>query len=124
MPQNEPGLTFDPSPESIELLRQRLEHWGFPISESSASSLVEELLAIEVPRMQAIARGILHGSLETIRQTAEVALRTLRENPAEIPDLVGAVKEHVRARPRPSHRPPPADVDEDEPRPVFKRRGR
>ena len=82
MPQYEPGLTFDPSPESIELLRRRLDHWGFSISESSASSLVEEVLAIERPRMQAIARGILHGSLETIRQTAEVALRTLRENPA------------------------------------------
>jgi hypothetical protein len=125
MPQYEPGLTFDPSPESIELLRRRLEHWGFSISESSASSLVEEVLAIEVPRMQAIARGILHGSLETIRQTAEVALRTLRENSAEMPDLVGAVKERVSAGPRLSHRPPQAaDVDDDEPRPVFKRRGR
>ena len=125
MPQYEPGLAFEPSPESIELLRRRLEHWGFSISESSASSLVEEVLAIEGPRMQAVARGILHGSLETIRQTAEVALRTLRE-PAEMPDLVGAVKERVSARPKLSHRPPKAaaDVDDDEPRPVFKRRGR
>jgi hypothetical protein len=124
MTRNEPGLSFDASAESVEMLREQLERWGFSITEASARSLVEEVLAIEAPRMQAVARGILHGSLETIRQTAEVALLTLRESVAETGDLVGVVREHVSAGPRLSRRPSESGPeDQDEPRPVFKRRG-
>ena len=125
MPRHEPGLTLDASPESVEVLREQLERWGFSLTESSARSLVEEVLAIELPRMQAVTRGILHGSLETIRQTAEVALLTLRESGADADDLVGAVKQHVSAGPRLPPRPrEAAPGEEDEPRPVFRRRGR
>ena len=124
MTRNESGLSFDASAESVEMLREQLERWGFSITEASARSLVEEVLAIEAPRMQPVARGILHGSLETIRQTAEVALLALRESVAETGDLVGVVKEHVSAGPRLPRRPSESGPeDQDEPRPVFKRRG-
>jgi hypothetical protein len=125
MTRYEQGLTVEPSPESVELMREQLEGWGFSVTESSARSLVEAILDIEVSRIQAVTRGILHGSLETIRQTAEVALLSLKERQAEADDLVGALREHVSAGRKPSPRPTePESIDDDEPRPVFKRRGR
>ncbi|MGH7510208.1 MAG: hypothetical protein ACREMZ_12170 [Gemmatimonadales bacterium] len=115
----EPGLTFTPSPQAIEAVRERLQRAGFQITEAGARSLVESVLAIEGPRMQAIARGILHGSLETIRQTAEVALSALTEKRSDRPGLVGVLKEQSRAAEPVEH------PDEDDTRPVFKRpRGR
>jgi hypothetical protein len=115
MPRFEPGLTFTPSPQAIATARERLHRAGFPVSEAAARDLVEAVLAIEGPRMLAVARGILHGSLETIRQTAEVALAALRESRSERPDLVGVVKQHLRAEPGPSQQP------RDEHRPAVTR---
>jgi hypothetical protein len=127
----EPGLTLSPSPQAIEIVRDRLHRAGYSITEAAARSLLEAVLAVEGPRMQAITRGIMHGSLETIRQTAEVALSALKENRAQPPDLVGAVRDRLSAEPRPLPtqekslpRVEPGDEEEDDPRPVFKRRGR
>jgi hypothetical protein len=126
----EPGLTLSPSPQAIEIVRDRLHRAGYPITEAAARSLLEAVLAVEGPRMQAITRGIMHGSLETIRQTAEVALSALRESRPQPPDLVGAVRDHLSAEPRPfqPHEESPPRMEredeEDDPRPVFKRRGR
>ena len=119
----QPGLTFTASPQAIRIVRERLERSGFTISESAARSLVEAVLAAEAPRMRAVARGILHGSLETIRQTAEVALSALKENREETPDLLAVVREHLGAPPL-SEEPSLEPMEEDDPRPVFKRRGR
>ncbi|HEU4681052.1 MAG TPA: hypothetical protein VFS51_04860 [Gemmatimonadales bacterium] len=100
------------------------------MTETAARSLLEAVLAVEGPRMQAITRGIMHGSLETIRQTAEIALSALRESRSQSPDLVGAVREHLSADPRLFHEheeslpQPEHGEEEDDPRPVFKRRGR
>lgn len=121
----QPGLTFSASPQAIKLVRERLERSGFPISESGARGLVEAILAVEGPRMQTVARGILHGSLETIRQTAEVALSALKENREETPDLLAVVREHLGAPPLSERRSlEPEEEEEEDPRPVFKRRGR
>ncbi|HEU5303921.1 MAG TPA: hypothetical protein VFU40_04695 [Gemmatimonadales bacterium] len=121
----QPGLIISPSPQAVQLVRERLERLGHPIGEAAARSLIEAVLAVEAPRMQAIARGILHGSLETIRQTAEVALGVLRERRPEQPDLVGVVREHLSAEPQAPHRRGKRErIEEDDPRPVFKRRGR
>lgn len=119
----QPGLTFTASPQAIRIVRERLERSGFAISESAARSLVEAILAVEGPRMQAVARGIMHGSLETIRQTAEVALSALKENREEPADLLAVVREHLGAPPL-SERRGLEPAEEDDPRPVFKRRGR
>ena len=117
----QPGLTFTASPQAIRIVRERLDRSGFTISESAARSLVEAVLAVEGPRMHAVAQGILHGSLETIRQTAEVALTALKENREEAPDLLGVVREHLSAPPL-SERRSAERVEDDDPRPVFKRR--
>jgi len=118
----EPGLTLSPSPQAIEIVRERLHRAGHPITESAARSLLEAILAVEGPRMQAITRGIVHGSLETIRQTVEVALTALRESRSQPADLLGAVRDHLSTEPRPFDAP--EEAEEDDPRPVFKRRGR
>lgn len=124
MPRVEPGLTLSPSPKAIEIVKEWLHHAGLPVTQAEARSLVEAVLAVEAPRMQAISRGIVHGSLETIRQTAEVALSALREGRSEPADLVGAVKEHLSASPRPVAEEEDDSAEEDA-RPVFKRpRGR
>lgn len=120
----QPGLTFTASPPAIRIVRERLERSGFTISESAARSLVEAILAVEAPRMQAVARGILHGSLETIRQTAEVALSALKENREETPDLLAVVREHLGAPPLSDRGSLEPMEEDDDPRPVFKRRGR
>lgn len=124
----EPGLTLSPSPQAIEIVRERLRRAGYPMTETAARSLLEAVLAVEGPRMQAITRGIMHGSLETIRQTAEIALSALRESRSQSPDLVGAVREQLSAEPRLFHEQAESQSErgeeEDDPRPVFKRRGR
>lgn len=119
MAHYQPGITYSPSPQALEIVRERLHRAGFPITEPAARSLLEAVLAVEAPRMEAISRGILHGSLETIRQTAEVALSALRESGSGR-DLVGVVKQHLRVEDG------EGDNDlEDDARPVFKRpRGR
>jgi hypothetical protein len=137
MPRYEPGLTFLPSPQAIEIVRERLQRAGCPITEAAARGLLEAVLAVEGPRMQTIARGIVHGSLETIRQTAEVALSALKEGRSERGDLVGVVKQHLSAEPASGHRQrdlaahrrEPAEQEShpaaEDTRPVFKRpRGR
>jgi hypothetical protein len=123
MARHEPGLTLSPSPQAIEIVRERLRRAGYPITEDAARSLLDAVLAIEGPRMQAITRGVVHGALETIRQTAEVALGALREGRPETADLVGVARERVVADPRP-YQADEEPEEGDDPRPVFKRRGR
>jgi hypothetical protein len=127
MARHEPGLTLSPSPQAVQLVLDRLHQAGLPYTQAEARSLVDAVLAIEGPRMQVITRGIVHGSLETIRQTAEVALSALREGLLQPPDLVGVVRGRLNAEPPPPQRQADSDeaeLDEDDPRPVFKRRGR
>jgi hypothetical protein len=130
MARHEPGLTLSPSQQAIQILRERLHRAGHPITEAAARSLLEAVLAVEGPRMQAITRGIVHGALETIRQTTQVALSALKESRSQPPDHVGVVRDHLSAEPRPfdAHEGslPRAGrgEEEDDPRPVFKRRGR
>jgi len=130
MARHEPGLTLAPSPQAVEIVRERLHRAGHPITETTARSLLEAVLAVEGPRMQAITRGIVHGALETIRQTAEVALSAVRESRSQPPDLGGVVRDHLSAEP-PSFDAHEGSLpraereeEEDDPRPVFKRRGR
>jgi hypothetical protein len=132
MARFQPGLSFRPSPRAVEIVRETLHRAGLPFSEADARELVEAILAVETPRMQAVSRGILHGSLETIRQTAEVALSALtearpdQEDPAEVvkrhPGHEGAARRPVAARRRGEEEEQGGQGDDH--RPVFKRPGR
>jgi hypothetical protein len=93
---------------------------GLPVTEAAARSLVEALLAFEGPRLYALAQGHLENSLEIIRDTAEAALTSLQEERSVPTVPVAALNDR---RPIVSRRPPelPDELDQDEPRPVFKR---
>jgi hypothetical protein len=136
----EPELKYRPSPKAVEILCDRLQQMGVSISESAARRLLESVLAIEGPRLDAQARSTLEASVETIRRAAEDALNALHGKPGEPPRrdyelsfpaapepvAVSGQRRKVSA-PRPAVRPSPsreADQlsDDDEPRPVFKRR--
>lgn len=106
-----------PSSEAVEIVRVTLQRLGFAATESDARSVVEAVLAVEGPRLQLHLRGSFENSLEIIRDTAEAALGGLKETRVERSDLLGGGRRPIARRPP----PPPADLDEDEPRPVFKR---
>ncbi len=120
MTRREQGPRFAPSPQGIALIRERLQRMGLPITEAAARSLVEEVLALEGPRLYAQAQGSLENSLEIIRDTAESALTALQEE-RSVPPVPAAVSND--RRPVAARRPPelPEELDDDEPRPVFKR---
>jgi hypothetical protein len=82
--------------------------------------LVEALLTFEGPRLYAQAQGNLENSLEIIRDTAESPLTSLKEE-RSVPTVPAAIVND--RRPVAPRRPPerPGVLDEDEPRPVFKR---
>ena len=119
----EQGGRFPPSPEAVEILRVTLQRLGFPVSEADARRLVEAVLAVEGPRVQRQVRGTLENSLEIIRDTAESALGGMNQadqgRRSERSDLLGGGRRPVA--PRPPSPAPVEDLDEDEPRPVFKR---
>ena len=115
----EPGARFALSPQGIAMLRGTLQRMGLPVTEAVARSLAEAVLAVEGPRLYAQAQGSLENSLEIIRDTAESALTSLQEE-RSVPAVPAAlINDRRPAAPR---RPElPDDLDDDEPRPVFKR---
>lgn len=113
------------------MVRERLERMGLPVTEAAARSLIEALFAFEGPRLYAQAQSNLENSLEIIRDTAESALAALQDErsaptptvPA-MPAVPPAPAATIDDRPRAAPRRAPESVDEleeDEPRPVFKR---
>lgn len=122
----ERGAHFAPSSQAIAIVRERLDQMGLPISDSAARALLEAVLAVEGPRLHAQVRGTFENSLEIIRDTAESALGGGAERPVsdvnarmERSDLIGG----GRRSNAPRHLPelPDQELDDDEPRPVFKR---
>jgi hypothetical protein len=120
MTRLEQAPRFAPSPQGIAMIRERLQRMGLPASDAVARSLIEAVLAFEAPRLYAAAQGSLENSLEIIRDTAESALTSLKEERAVPPVPTAMSNDRRPAAPR---RPPePTDeLDDDEPRPVFKR---
>jgi len=120
MTLREQGRLFAPSPQAIAMIRERLQRMGLPVTEAAARSLVEAVLTFEGPRLYAQAQGHLENSLEIIRDTAESALTSLKEE-RSVPTIPAAIVND--RRPVAPRRPPevPSVLEEDEPRPVFKR---
>ena len=116
----EQGPRFEPSPQGIAMIRERLQRMGLPVSEATARSLLEAVLAFEGPRLYAQAQGNLENSLEIIRDTAESALTSLEEERSVPPVPAAMINDRRPGAPR---RPPELtdEMDEEEPRPVFKR---
>jgi hypothetical protein len=109
---------------------------GVSMSEPGARLLLEAVLAVEGPRLDALTRGSLQASLEAIRKAADAALRSLtgasidqaRRDyelsfpPVSEPVTVSGQRRRVPA-PRPVVRKEELErPDDEEPRPVFKRR--
>jgi hypothetical protein len=114
----EQGVRLSPSPESIEIIRVTLRRLGFSVSEADAARLVEAVLAVEGPKLHLLVRGAVENSLEIIRDTAESALGQVQNKRIERSNLPGGGR-----RPTVPRRPDPIadELEEDEPRPVFKR---
>jgi hypothetical protein len=114
------GTRFAPSPQGIAIIRERLQRMGLPVTEAAARSLVEAVLAVEAPRMFAQAQANLENSLEIIRDTAQAALTSLQEERSAPPVAPASTNDR---RPLATRRPPQPteELDDDEPRPVFKR---
>jgi hypothetical protein len=74
MPSPEPQPPFKPSHQGIEVLCERLQRMGVSMSEAAARSLLEAVLAVEGPRLDALSRGTIQASLEAIRNATEAAL--------------------------------------------------
>jgi hypothetical protein len=78
-PDAQPG--YKPSQEAVAILCESLQRMGVSMSEPAARSLLESVLAVEGPRLDALARGTLQASLEAIRNAAEAALISLTGKP-------------------------------------------
>lgn len=134
MPSSEARPTYKPSQEAVGILCERLQRMGVSMSEPAARGLLESVLAVEGPRLDALTRGALQASLEGIRNAAEAALSSLtgaprRDYELSFPPASESVSVSGQRRRVPSPRPaasrkeqPPEHSDEEEPRPVFKRR--
>ena len=116
------------------MVRERLERMGLRVTEAAARSLAEALLAFEGPRLYAQAQSNLENSLEIIRDTAESALTALQDErsaPAQtvpalpaIPAVPAVPAARINERSPAAPRRPPElteELEDDEPRPVFKR---
>jgi hypothetical protein len=141
----------EPSLHTIEMVCDRLAELGVAVGPDTARELVRAVLAAEAPRVDARLREALDTALETIRVAAQAAMGVLKTTspatPRPRPAPAAAAPPHRVASPpapvpearRPA--PPPAppaepaprrepprprnDLDDDEPRPVFRRpRGR
>jgi hypothetical protein len=108
-----------PSPQAIEIVRVTLKRLGYAVSEADARSVAEAVLSVEGPRLELQLRGKFENSLEIIRDTAEAALGSVRERRLERSDLLGGGRRPLA--PRPPLVPLEEELDDDEPRPVFKR---
>lgn len=123
------GPPFVPSPQGIAMVRERLQRMGLPVTEAMARSLVEALLAFEGPRLYAQAQSNLENSLEIIRDTAESALSALQDERSRptVPKVSTAPTVPTAIIKNPPPVPPrrspelPDELEDDEPRPVFKR---
>jgi hypothetical protein len=119
------------------MLCDRLQRMGVSMSESAARSLLEAVLAVEGPRLDAQVRGALQATLEAIRKSADAALRTLTGASADsarrdyelsfppVSEPSVTTSGQRRRVPTPRQVPrkeEPEHADEEEPRPVFKRR--
>jgi hypothetical protein len=136
MPSSDAQTGYKPGPEAVAILCETLQRMGVSISEPAARSLLEAVLAVEGPRLDAQARANLQASLEAVRKAADVALRSLTGTPVEpprrdyqlsFPPVSEPVTVSGQRRRVPSPRPvprkeEPKQSDEEEPRPAFKRR--
>lgn len=116
MSRLEAGGPFLPSPEAVDRVKVTLQRLGFPATDADARSVAEAVLAVEGPRLHLQVRGTFENSLEIIRDTADAALGGLKETRVERSDLLGGGRRPIAQRPQ-----LPEELDEDEPRPVFKR---
>ena len=138
-PDAQPG--YKPSQEAVAILCEKLQRMGVSMSEPAARSLLESVLAVEGPRLDALARGTLQASLEAIRNAAEAALISLTGKPPgstrrdyelSFPPASQSVspsgqRRRVLPPPRPvvSRKQDGPEQSEEDARPVFKgRRGR
>jgi hypothetical protein len=136
MPSDEAQPGYKPSDGAVAILCERLQRMGVSISEPAARSLLESVLSVEGPRLDAQARGTLLASLEAVRKATDAAVRSLTGAQAEVPRRdyelsfppvsepvsVSGQRRRVPA-PRPVVRKEEREEDGDkEPRPVFKRR--
>jgi hypothetical protein len=110
---------ISPSPQAIEIVRVTLKRLGYAVSEADARSVADAVLSVEGPRLEFQVRGKFENSLEIIRDTAEAALGSLKERRLERSDLLGGGRRPVA--PRAPIAPLEEELDDDEPRPVFKR---
>jgi hypothetical protein len=141
MPSSESQPSYKPSHEAVAILCERLQRMGVSMSEPAARSLLESVLAVEGPRLDALTRGTLQASLDAIRNAAEAALISLTGAPSGSPRRDYELSfpptgESVAVSVEDRHVPAPQQVasrkedpeeeeeeeDEDEPRPVFRRR--
>ena len=108
-----------PSPPAVEIVRVTLKRLGYAVSEADARSVAEAVLSVEGPRLELQVRGRFENSLEIIRDTADAALGSVKERRMERSDLLGGGRRPVA--PRPPIAPLEEELEDDEPRPVFKR---
>ena len=118
MSRLEPGGRYMPSAEAVSIAKVTLKRLGFAVAEADAHSLVEAVLAVEGPRLRQQLRGAFENSLEIIRDTAEAALGAPTEKRVERSDLLGGGRRPVAPPYRPEEE---EELDDGEPRPVFKR---
>jgi hypothetical protein len=85
----------EPSLKTIELLCERLGELGLPIGPDTARELLQAILEVEAPRVDAHVRESLQVSLDTIRIAAQAAHGLL------------ASTTPVETRPKPSGPPKP-----------------
>jgi hypothetical protein len=138
----------EPSLHTIEMVCDRLAELGVAVGPDTARELVRAVLAAEAPRVDARLREALDTALETIRVAAQAAMGVLKTTSPATPrprPAAPATQPARRAAPppapearRPPQPPPPSeppprrepprprnDLDDEEPRPVFRRpRGR
>lgn len=108
-----------PSAEAVEIVRVTLQRIGLALPEPDARRVAEAVLAVEGSRLQQQVRGTFENSLEIIRDTAEAALGSVQEKRTERSDSAGGGRRHI-AEPRPPE-PLIPDLEDEDPRPVFKR---
>ncbi len=108
-----------PSPQAIEIVRVTLKRLGYAVSEADARSVAEAVLSVEGPRLELQVRGKFENSLEIIRDTAEAALGALKDRRPERSDSLGGGRRQIA--PRHPIVPVEEELDDDEPRPVFRR---
>jgi hypothetical protein len=140
----------EPSLHTIEMVCDRLAELGVAVGPDTARELVRAVLAAEAPRVDARLREALDTALETIRVAAQAAMGVLKTTspatprprsapvaaqpprrvappPAPAPEARRPAPPSPPSEPAPRREPPRPrnDLDDEEPRPVFRRpRGR